>query len=187
MCLCVWGFWVCEWCRCLCLNLNFLRPYFMRLPMRTFKILYYIFCFFGIFPFEFFHFFARFCFVVVHNFWAVEALNFAFFWLLAVLEADTTPTPGSATAPSPAPLLVGAAAAVHDLVFNGVCFEAGFPFCGKGFMTAFYGHFQIQTHTERDTHTHIHISLYSDIIYLKFGLLYDSFCHIFGLQHVAYA
>jgi len=27
----------------------------------------------------------------------------------------------------------------HDLVFNGVCFEAGFPFCGKGFMTAFYG------------------------------------------------
>lgn len=34
---------VCDWCRCLCLNLNFLRPYFMRLPMCTFKKYYIIF------------------------------------------------------------------------------------------------------------------------------------------------
>lgn len=79
MCLCVWGFWVCEWCRCLCLNLNFLRPYFMRLPMRTFKILYYIFCFFGIFPFEFFHFFCSFLFRCCAQLLSSRGSKFCFF------------------------------------------------------------------------------------------------------------
>lgn len=95
----------------------------------------------------------------MHNFWAVEALNFAFFstdfW--QSLKQIQLPLP----APPPCTLLTGAgAAAVHDLVFNGVCFEAGFPFCGKGFMAAFYGHFQIQTHTERDSDTHTHTDLH---------------------------
>lgn len=74
---CVWAR-VCV-CRCLCLNLNFVRPYFMRLPMRTFKILYSIFL---IFFFEFFPLFlpcSSFISFVVHNFRAVEVLNFVFF------------------------------------------------------------------------------------------------------------
>lgn len=99
--------------------------------------------------------------------------------LLAVLEAaDTThsvsdPAP-TATSNAPA----DAVAALSDLVFNGVCFETGFPLCGKGFTTAFYGLFQMYTHThaqiDREANRHMHNSIcnshISYIIYLNFAL-----------------
>lgn len=107
-------------------NLNFLRPYFMPPPYEA-LLKYYIF---------FVHF-------LLHNFWnfcAVWDCKFCLTFRQSLKHQLILPKIQSPIhAPHPPHICPYGPATEHDLVFNGVCFEAGFPFCGKGFMTAFYG------------------------------------------------